>query len=97
MSKKISGISGFLLLVFICSPVFAVPQGNVDIAIPKHFRPGTKAPLGKRNVYCYANADKNKACANQRTHNREWNSLKAHINEDAAPAENSQFSLPIET
>ncbi len=34
-------------------------------------------------VYCYANADKDKACTNQQKHDPLWNSLKMNVNEEA--------------
>lgn len=48
-------------------------------------------------VYCYANADKDRACANQRSHDPEWNSLKMHVSEDGAPEESGgQCTLRFE-
>jgi hypothetical protein len=34
-------------------------------------------------VYCYANADKDKACANQARHHPEWNSLTRNVDEES--------------
>ena len=33
-------------------------------------------------VYCYANADKDKACANRARHHPDWNSLKMNVDEE---------------
>lgn len=38
-------------------------------------------------VYCYANADKDKAAAIQKKHDPEWNSLKMNVEEDVLPEE----------
>lgn len=45
-------------------------------------------------VYCYANADKDRAGRNQRSHHPEWNALKMNVTEkDVSLEEPSQMSL----
>jgi hypothetical protein len=41
-------------------------------------------------VYCYANADKDKACANRARHNPEWNSLKMNVDEESIRKEEKE-------